>query len=194
MTVSLPECSTSLVAERDAERGLVEHMRRIVGLRNASARADLATCFFSGIEGLLLEHGRVYKPRMLRKGIRKRELGRCFENAMRLARRSRRYRYVEGIAICHMIPVHHAWNVDESGSTVDTTWPIGSTRWDICETAYVGIEIDMSIVSVAVAATGIFGPLGYFEFGSPFLRRPFDPAAALEALRDWRSGRRSRNG
>jgi hypothetical protein len=47
----------------------------------------------------------------------------CFYNAYRLAKKSGgRLRYVEGYAMGNIVPVHHAWNVDENDNVVDATW------------------------------------------------------------------------
>lgn len=45
----------------------------------------------------------------------------CFNNSMRAALRYD-LTYVEGFATSGILPVHHAWNLDEQGRVVDFTW------------------------------------------------------------------------
>lgn len=46
----------------------------------------------------------------------------CFANSIYLALREPRLHYVEGYAFGAVIPVHHAWLVDDSGTVFDSTW------------------------------------------------------------------------
>ena len=45
----------------------------------------------------------------------------CFMNAARLAFKTPALTYVEGKVSCHLIPIDHAWCVDQSGIVVDPT-------------------------------------------------------------------------
>lgn len=46
----------------------------------------------------------------------------CFANAGKLALIDERFVYVEGYAIGSIVPVHHAWCVDNGGRIVEPTW------------------------------------------------------------------------
>ena len=46
---------------------------------------------------------------------------RCFDNAFRIALKNASLKYCEGFA-CSIIPVEHAWLVDQDGSVIDPTW------------------------------------------------------------------------
>jgi hypothetical protein len=81
---------------------------------------------YAGLGDFLQRHGRFWTPGPRPKGFRAMTPKYCFDNAYRVvtdARHRRRdLRYVEGIALS-VIPVHHAWVVDEAGTVIDPTWP-----------------------------------------------------------------------
>ena len=97
------------------------------------------------VEALLLEHGHDYvehapftcpaRFKVLRQ--------QCFDNAFRLARRVPSLRYVEGIALS-IIPMAHAWCVDEHDRIIDLTW----SRWlplPMSTHQYFGVPIRLDV-------------------------------------------------
>lgn len=78
---------------------------------------------YAGPGDWLLTHGRFWK--LGTKPIKQMMPSRCFQNAFVLASRSKgRLRYVEGVALS-VIPLDHAWCVDENDCVVDPTWEVG---------------------------------------------------------------------
>jgi hypothetical protein len=56
-------------------------------------------------------------PAEYKRGIPKQ----CFSNATSIALDNPSLRYVEGFAV-RVIPIHHAWLIDEAGNVIDPTW------------------------------------------------------------------------
>ena len=82
-------------------------------------------------EALLLKHGRFFKatrtrPEAVPLGKLRDGQGQCFTNAFwQVITDSKTWRYAEGYAISGrgiLVPVHHAWLLDEQGRVVDPTW------------------------------------------------------------------------
>jgi hypothetical protein len=94
---------------------------------------------YPGFHAFVLFHGRPCIPQELPRGYRRRQMGQCFENAYRLARR-RGLVYVEGFAARHesaFAPIHHAWCVEPgSALVIDPTWGYGD--------AYFGVSINLA--------------------------------------------------
>ena len=89
----------------------------------------------------------------------------CFDNSYKLAKRLG-LRYVEGFA-CGVIPVHHAWCINDSGVVIDPTWEDG--------TDYNGVVIPLAIVA-KTRRRGSCSVLDDWQAGWPALRGQFDVA------------------
>lgn len=64
----------------------------------------------------------------------------CFRNALMMAQ-ERSLDYVEGYALGHGIPVHHAWCLDADGKVVDPTWRDSTdTDCGLCEGGEIEVE------------------------------------------------------
>lgn len=99
------------------------------------------TYAYQGPADLLLRHGRPYDPHPFPARLTRGTPCHCFDNAFTLARRSRgRLRYAEGYA-AGLIPVEHAWCLDDCGRVVDPTWDDG--------VAYFGVELPLEAVRAA---------------------------------------------
>jgi hypothetical protein len=111
--------------EAELKRG-IEHLREARG----SYRPE--GWVYYGIQDFVLQHGVWHRPsnaKIPERGVKK--LG--FANALWLAL-IYSYRYIEGYAITDEVrsPVHHAWNLNQDGNLVDSTWDGG--------VAYLGVE------------------------------------------------------
>ena len=109
-------------------------------------------------EAIVLEHGRKFAPPVTPrpKGIRKGRNRLCFMNAYRLANRED-FRYVEGFAISDigiLIPVQHAWVVDNKDNVIETTWKESGL-------AYSGIVFDLEFVNRVICETKLYGIMDY---------------------------------
>ena len=76
-------------------------------------------------------------------------LGECYRNAYEAATTNSGWQYVEGFSLS-IIPIMHAWCVNEEGDAVEVTW-------DTPGKEYRGIVIDIAKVSAAIVETGVWG-------------------------------------
>ena len=112
-------------------------------------------------EGLILDKGQHYtEVEYQRFGDYKM----CFANSW-LASAATGWDYVEGYAwSAGLIPVLHAWCVDETGRVIETTW-------DFRVTLYRGLVIPTHVMIESMMDTGKTGLLaGDWERGFPLLR------------------------
>lgn len=82
-------------------------------------------------------------------GIKRGPMGNCFENAITLAL-EKNWTYCEGFAIS-ILPVHHAWCVDENGQVIDNTWD----EPERC--VYAGIPMNAKKAFSLMVDRGFFG-------------------------------------
>lgn len=81
----------------------------------------------------------------------------CFSNSFKLAQDSGLI-YCEGLAmIPGIIPVHHAWCVDDTGNLFDPTWKSPGSE-------YKGIPFDVDYVAEALYNSGIYGIMDNYCF------------------------------
>ena len=100
---------------------------------------------YHGRDGFLLANGRPFElavsqdpPKPVHAYMKQ-----CFDNAYRVARRwPSKFRYVEGMAL-GVIPVHHAWVINEADEVLDPTWY--QNRIEL-GSEYFGVIIPLEIV------------------------------------------------
>ncbi len=109
---------------------------------------------YLSFEDLTLREGKWYEPRQLPYGYRVRPLGYCFMNAYWTSIHYN-VEYVEGFAATWTGLHHHAWNLDQFGRVVDTTWH--NIRDNEPAIAYMGIQIPFPIVELATDLHKHFG-------------------------------------
>jgi hypothetical protein len=110
----------------------------------------------------LLRFGEEFEGRALPRGFERGEPKMCFRNAYQLAGPGSGLTYVEGFAFrswLPVLPIHHAWCVDEDGRVVESTFedPVPEDR-------YFGIRLPFSLVAEVALRTETYGVL-YKEVG-----------------------------
>jgi hypothetical protein len=124
---------------------------------------------YKGISDFLLREGQFFEPRPLPAGIDYLEVKHCIKNAFWTALRER-FVYVEGYAIsCWSdLPLLHAWNLDQQGFVVDTTWnPHGR--------AYFGVIFPLATIPRKRSTQ--YSVIDDWEHGYPILRKAWDREA-----------------
>lgn len=105
----------------------------------------------------LLEHGKAFAPAPKPKGVHQGVRKQCFFNAFRLATEAGLI-YCEGLAmIPSIIPVHHAWCVDEEGKLIDNTWMGPGSE-------YRGVMFNTDYLEDAAFHSGVYGIMDNFCF------------------------------
>lgn len=104
---------------------------------------------YFGMDELLARHGQGFEwaPGPLPEGVPEGKRGECFANAGRLADGAS-YRYCEGYGLTDggIIPVHHAWVIDEAGRVVDNTWQ----SFECAEREYFGVVVPFERLNAAI--------------------------------------------
>jgi hypothetical protein len=98
----------------------------------------------------VLRTGKKYTKKIdLPAPLKYRKIGKCYWNSFQVAKKYG-YKYVEGFAtpIKEEIPfggvVAHAWNLDEQGNVIDTTWNPKRVKFDV--PVYLGVEMPLDFV------------------------------------------------
>lgn len=104
----------------------------------------------------VLKNGRQFEPTLaLPDGVEAKQPGMCFKNAAEMAIDSSEFIYCEGYGLS-IIPVLHAWCLDEDGRVIDPTWasfPFEKGR------EYFGIAIKTKYVIAHLLETERWGSL-----------------------------------
>ena len=154
-------------AERTPLEELQEHLEMVVTVRSSMPLPD--GFVFNGMEAFVLATGRAWTAKPRPANVRQMTPKYCFDNAYRLAARSRgRLRYVEGYATTY-IPMHHAWTVDRDGNVVDPTWEYDADSRLGADTPYFGTEFPLESVRAARAG-GCYSVIDNWHQDFPVLR------------------------
>lgn len=111
---------------------------------------------YGALEQFILEHGIKYIPAVRPSSVARMPSRECYANSYCLATGNpRRYRYVEGFALCQGIPfgIEHAWVLDmQTDTVIDPTWePVG--------VAYRGVALSQGFCDRIMLKTGHYGVL-----------------------------------
>jgi hypothetical protein len=108
----------------------------------------------------------------------------CFKNAALVALRGQ-MTYVEGYAVLKnlMLPMLHAWLVDDKGQIIDVTW---DKPWE-CQ--YLGIAFEQDVLRRELLRNEVYGILSAGDMVNLDLLRKIDGALVDEALEAARSRR-----
>ena len=130
-------------APMTAQEELIQYLKQMV---------DFFEAPMCPLERFILECGQDFKPAKRPKGLRKMTDKQCYRNATVLSR-ERGLHYAEGFA-ASIIPVLHAWCVDDNGTVIDPTWRHPETA------AYRGFIIPQEILAREILRNGYYGVLG----------------------------------
>lgn len=89
--------------------------------------------YYYSAEDFVLQHGEWF-DKLPSKPHWRGPLKQCFSNAAYFTRKNKGFHYVEGFALS-IIPVHHAWVVDDDKRIYEVTWENPGK-------AYIGVEFD----------------------------------------------------
>lgn len=104
----------------ESEQNLVNYLELLRNCVKRNLDDKPTEIVYAGIGDLLLQHAKFYAPPAT--SFMQLTPKACFANAQYMSQLSERgLRYVEGYAVC-IIPVHHAWCVDENDNVVEVTW------------------------------------------------------------------------
>ena len=120
-------------------------------LRTLDTIMDESPLHYRGMTDMLIQHGRFWTVQEYPNALPTMPKKQCFENSYQFSHHYG-FRYVEGIAL-GVIPVHHAWLVDDEDRVIDPTWATISKSVRMPNeinggigTSYYGIHFPMDIV------------------------------------------------
>lgn len=116
------------------------------------------------LEDFVLKEGYLMGDRSPRSDkIRRGKMKECFRNAYLLALSRPHMTYCEGYAAgIGIMPVMHAWCIDENGQVVDVTWKDGRN--------YFGVPFKIAYVSRIIRSKKNYGIIDNWEHKWPLLR------------------------
>lgn len=145
---------------------MVAHLRReLRTMRWPVALAEERRLAYRGPADFVLREGQVYRPRQTPDLVGAPRA--CYGNSIALAA-IYGFRYVEGYAVDPGLArtvIHHAWNLDDDGLLVDSTWAN-------CGLAYLGVEFALGRADDATW-NGDATTLDDHNRGWPVLREPW---------------------
>jgi hypothetical protein len=142
---------------------LLAYLESMVKMRKMHKVSD--KLMYCCIEEFVLKNGKPMKadkpfPDHLRKGVVKE----CFKNAAELALETG-WTYCEGYALGTIIPVIHAWVIDDEGNVIDPTWEPNGIE---CR-EYYGVEIPTDFLLKTILRREKYGVIDNMEENYPLL-------------------------
>ncbi|HZQ47943.1 MAG TPA: hypothetical protein VFC07_13075 [Verrucomicrobiae bacterium] len=149
----------------DENTPLEQYIKSVAWMIDKTGNKKLPGRLFTSIEGLLTEQGRAFPfapfPAELKHFFGK--MGRCYENATRLALSGMELIYCEGYALNQglPIPLMHGFCITPEGAVVDPTWKDG--------TEYFGVAISKTFLFQTMNQREMYGVLDDWENNYPVL-------------------------
>lgn len=149
---------------------LESYLRSMAQRYSGNARAkDLV---YGSYEDFVLKNGREWTITANSFKGKRAKAKDCYRNAYQLTL-GKGLTYCEGWAL-HVIPIEHAWCIDDQGNVVDPTWSSGES--------YFGVAFKTSAVLRAATETGVYGLFGDYKRKHPILRGEFGTREDLSLL------------
>lgn len=154
---------------------LVQHLNMICDVHSKMILPP--DMVYNSVEDFTLKLGKEFKsaPWILKESYHRRTPKECYANALHLAIVHQELTYVEGF--CYrdgLIPIAHAWCVDDSGAVFDPTLPEPE------EFAYFGVPFKTSFVTDYVQYKGTYGVVDDWMRKFPMLRGTYSTEDFLE--------------
>lgn len=134
---------------------------------------------YLGLEDFLLREGKFYPPKKLPTKYKRGLPKHCFGNSYELGVHKYKLQYCEGL-VWSVVPIVHAWNLEENGTVVDLTLPedvAGFVR------GYWGITFPLKHLIPLLYRREHYGPfLDDFARGYPLYQTPWNDGEALTSL------------
>jgi hypothetical protein len=128
---------------------------------------------YRGVDDFVLRHGREMKPSSVYAGFASGQMKACYENASKLAMSNDVFTYVEGYAHS-VIPVAHAWCIDDKGRVIDPTWP------DAMECEYFGVAFTDIYLRRRMLESEVWGIFWAATVNLELMRGDFVPMDVLQ--------------
>ena len=145
-----------------------EILRYLESVRSVFANMTLPRdAQYSCVEDFIYQLGRKYTPApwKLQESYHRRTPKECFANATQLAIIHSELTYVEGFVYKNgIIPLIHAWCVDDAGVVYDPT------LLDPENCFYLGVPLKIEFVLQTIEAKGTYGVIDNYEHKFPMLR------------------------
>lgn len=117
---------------------------------------------YASLDDFVLQHGRPWTPQPLPKEHPRGVIKECFRNsAVLVMRHPRQLIYCEGYAM-GLIPVMHAWAIDNEGKVIDPTWRTTGKE-------YFGIAFQFKYLCSALRKQKVYGLIDLGTFRWPLL-------------------------
>jgi len=134
---------------------------------------------YSGAEEFVLKEGRPFKAdlkKLNRFGTG--QMKQCYKNAFDLTMENSDLIYVEGFATT-VIPVMHAWVVDQDGVIADPTWKVEERLKDYEPSGYYGVMFSHQQCIDIMFKSGQYGMLDAWTAGWPLFQKKFKSEVKL---------------
>lgn len=164
------EAKDSMGAD-DIATGVLNYLRTMNQMKRDFYMRSVGDFHYLGMEDFLLQHGRFWTPATLPSHIPQMTPKMCFENCFKLASRRKNLRYVEGIAM-GVIPIHHAWVVDEDNNVIDPTWASIKDGSPAIGSAYFGVTFPLTLVR-RIRSRRCLSVLDNWISGQEIYKQPF---------------------
>jgi len=146
------------------------YLEAMVKIRARCGNKNNSELVYTCPEAFVLKHGIKYE--LLLGKCERGQMKECYSNATKLAISDSNLTYVEGFA-SGIIPVMHAWCINEEGQVLDPTWPDG--------TEYFGVPFQTDYLCKTIDEREYYGLLDNYQMNYPLLTGKHSIKEAIRA-------------